>query len=122
MTDYEFKTQMQRLSDAFPSHYSSQQRTKLIFERVKDLDLGWFRKLVDRIILTNDPRFNFDEASRGERLARKQINLTTDLIRASEAISEQITDQGFANALAEFGTNSLLDAVFKKRGNTDAAK
>lgn len=117
MTTQEFKAETKRLIEIFPQHFSSQTRVQLIFERVKDLDIGWFRKCVDRMIITNDPRFNFDDAARGERLARKQVELTNDIIRAQEALAENISNQGLEKALAEVGASSLTDILrFKPTG------
>ena len=115
MLDYEFKKEISRLTEAFPQHFSSGTRIQLIFERIKDFEHSWLRKIVDRIILTNDPRFNFEEAARGERLAKKSLELTRDVIAASEAVSAQISENGLSEALKAFGVNSLTEAIFKNQ-------
>lgn len=110
----EFSAQISRLSGEFPQHFNSKGRVQLIFERVKDFEVAWLRKIVDRIILTNDPRFNFDDAARGERLSRKNTQLTQDVIAASDALSGQISEKGLSEALKAFGANSLLDVLNQK--------
>jgi hypothetical protein len=111
MLEKEFMIQANRLSEVFPQHFSSQQKLDLIFERVKDFEISWLRKVVDRIILSNDPRFDFDDATRAERIARNNVLLTKDLISAQEELSTKISDQGLSNALKNFGANSLLEAI-----------
>lgn len=113
MTFEEFSNQAARLSGEFPQHFNSKGRIQLIFERVKDFEESWLRKIVDRIILTNDPRFNFDEAARGERLSRKSSQLACDVIAASDALSDQISEKGLSEALKAFGAKSLTDAILR---------
>jgi len=114
MTEVEFKKQVTRLIEVFPQHFSSPTKMQLIFERVKDFEESWFRKLVERIILANDPRFDFDGAARGERLARKSVADTEAMLKLSDSLSQHVSENGLEDALKQFGAKSLTEAIFKR--------
>lgn len=114
MTQQEFTVSMARLVRVYGDKTFPEDRTRLIWDRVKDLDHSWLQKVVDRIILSNDPRFNFDEASRGERQAIRALKNTADMLAASDRLASFRTDDGLQKALDLFKVNSLMEAVFKK--------
>lgn len=50
MTSHEFNTQINRLKDCFTDRSYSDERMKVIWREVQDLDGKWFAKVVDRFI------------------------------------------------------------------------
>lgn len=124
MTDLEFKEQMKRLVLCFPKEYDSKPRIELIFERVKEFDQNWLRKIVDRIILSNKPDFDFDGAIRGQKLSNLNAQLTLDVIKASDFVGQNISENGLKTALDGFGAATLVEALRSpaKRSSTAPAK
>jgi hypothetical protein len=73
MTHYEFQSQMVRLVNQW-KHAFSEERTRLIFEAVSDMDLSWFTKLCNHMI--GDMRYaplvkDFREAAYKQRSSLK---------------------------------------------------
>lgn len=115
MTKQDFALQMIRLKDNYPQHYGSESKAMLIYERVKDLDVFWFKKTVERILLSGEPRFNFEDAAKNERLHRRSLEFNKDLELANERVKEQMTDEGFQKVLNQFNASSAWEAVLKSR-------
>lgn len=110
MTPKEFSEQIERLSNCFPSAFP-EERIKVIFRHIHDLDLSWWRQTVDRIIITNNPRLDIEEAVRAYRNARGSMKRANNVVAFHESIREQISDEGLSRALKLFGSNNLLDAI-----------
>jgi hypothetical protein len=111
MTQLEFEKQAKRLILAFGPESFNQERLKLIFLKVTDLDSSWFEKLVTTLILNGNQRIDFAELIAAEKAKRKSIELTKNVIEASEQIKSEISENGLSDVLKKFHANSLLDAI-----------
>lgn len=114
MTIIEFDSEYEKLADIYPLYFDNIIKKRVVYSYIVDLDKRWWAALVNRIILSSNPRLDIQDAAGGERRARKSVELTYDLLAAQDKLSDQISDRGLERALAQFGANSLLDAVFKK--------
>lgn len=117
MTTEEFKTLYDKLVKVYPFEFGNEIKEKAIFSYIKDLDKRWWSALVYRIILSSNPKIDISDAARGERNARKQAELTQNIISAQEMLSGNISNEGLEKALAEVGARSLTDILrFKPTG------
>lgn len=99
------------LIEIFPNEYSSKHKAQLIFEHVKELDLNWFIRKVDSIIMGSNRFFDWEEAARGERLALQRLKQTKEVLDAHEAMIKNSSESGLTNVLRKLGKKSLLDAI-----------
>lgn len=53
MSPQEFQTQVNRLSDTFGAHAYKTERTKMLWQDVRDFDAKWFEKLVGGLIASS---------------------------------------------------------------------
>lgn len=111
MTKIEFVTEYKRLLEEYPQQFSSKIRMELIERTVIELSAKWWANLVDRIIISNNPRLDVLEAARGETQALRSYRRTTDLLEALKRDSEHISDEGLANFLKKLGANDLTQAI-----------
>lgn len=109
----EFKFQMKRLSDQFGEKTFPESRVNLIWSHVSGFEIKWLARIVERMILSNDPRMNFAEVIASEKHARKQIQLTEDCNAAWDALTSNISDDGLARYLKKINANSLVEALEK---------
>lgn len=114
MTVAEFDREYAKIAEIYPTHFDNPIKKRTIYSYIVDLDAKWWFALVNRIILSSNPRVDIQDAAGGERRARKALELTNDMFAAQDNLSKEITDRGLKDALAKFGANSLLDAIFKQ--------
>lgn len=114
MMNYEFKVEYDKLVEVYPEQFKSPHKEKIIANYVKDLDAKWWRALVNRMILSSNPRLDIDEAARGERLAKEKLRATRELLSAQDRLSENISASGLSDTLKSLGVKSLLEAIEKK--------
>lgn len=113
MTTYEFKLEYDKLIEIYPQNFSSKFKEQAIFNYIKDLDVKWWKALVNRMILSSNPRLDIDDAARGERNARRRAQDTNAMLRLNDELSDKISATGLEDALKQVGANSLLDAISK---------
>jgi len=114
MTQQEFKIQSLRLITVFGNDIFNDSRMAVIYESIRDMEINWFRKIVDSMILNYDHRINFVELVKNERQRLKSLEFTNDVIESYEILNSQITDNGLSNALKKLGVKSLTEAITKK--------
>lgn len=113
MTQFEFTHNFTRLINTFGARAFPEERTKLIWKQICDMDTAWFSKLCDRIIgdMRQPPMVpDFREAAYKERQSRfnKEVDNTT-----REWTTEH---QGLTNILASYGgAKTLMQAVEYER-------
>lgn len=119
MTNYEFEAEYDKLSESNPLIYKNKTRKELIANCVKDLDVNWFKALVNRIVLNPMVRVDIDEAARGERIARAAIKRSQDESKAFENMTEKMSENGLQETLEKFNAKTVFEAVknFKKNLN-----
>lgn len=115
MTFEEFSNEYARLENDFKKEFGSDQRKILIAERVLMLKHSWWKRLVDRIIIQNNPRLDIDEAARAERLSQASNDLVNDTNAAIKSFKEKLSDGALDSFLKDFGANSLWDAIQKTK-------
>lgn len=113
MTELEFERNYKNLSEAFEA-FRSPIRKQMVAQRVMDLSERFWRALVERMIVSGNPRMDIEEACRGERMARFNADRVKQEISAIEAVSERMTAEGFEKTLKSFGATNLAEAVFGK--------
>ena len=113
MNKQEFREEYLKLIEEYPQVFESKTRMALIEKHVLHLDAKWWKSLVERIIITNNPRFDISEAARSETHAINAINRTRDTIEAYQRVTQGVTDEGLKTALNAFGAKSVWDAVSK---------
>ena len=113
MTPAEFKKEYDKLVQVYPRDFESTFIEIAIGKYIMDLEPRWWATLVNRIILSRNPRLDIEDVARGERLARQKVRDTNALIAMSEKMHKGISEAGLDNALKSFGANSLLDAIKK---------
>lgn len=109
MTKEEFWTEYKKLSNKYPGFYPPQDTIKLrvMFDMVKSFDHRWMVKNVSRIILQNNPVFDWKFAAAAEIKSRNSIARTDALLNRESETS----DNGLENALSKLGFNSLTDVL-----------
>jgi RNAse (barnase) inhibitor barstar len=116
MTQNEFKDGTKKLSEAFPNQFSKT-RQEIIWKYVKDLDASWWNKIVERVVVTHNVRFDFAESANNEKRYRASLRLVDDVVAAADRLKKELEHrQGLTNAIQEMGAENLMDAVLKKRG------
>lgn len=117
MTDPEFREQYRRLTDVHKMHFSSKEKMDTIWGYVQDLDVKWFSRIVDSIVMATDvrsERFDIGFAARAERNAKKaaaKAREVSDLVDAYD----NLNNQGLEKVLEEYKSGSLLEAVQKSQ-------
>ena len=111
MTTQEFENQYEKLVKVYPQVFGNDVKRTAVASYIKDLDARWWCALVNRMILSSNPRLDIEDAARGERLARKRVSDTEAMFKLSDKLQEKITDQGLDKALNVIGAQSLLDAI-----------
>lgn len=112
----DFREQYKRLSDVHPKQFNSGEKLNTIWEHVKDLDQDWFRRIVDNVVMSNDPwheRHDIGEAAKGERRARKAQELADGVIKLTENRTG-ISETGLTEVLNHLGVKSLSEAIEKR--------
>lgn len=110
MTEQEFQTEYDKLKSVY-ADFRNTFKEMAVAKAVKDMDAKWWRALVNRIILSSNPRLDIDDAARGERLAKKRAEDTKILLEASSVASEN----GLSDVLNRMGAGSLMEAVQKSK-------
>jgi len=114
MTIQEFKVYYDKLGEVYPNIFANQHKEKAVWAYIKDLDFKWWKNLAERMIVSSNPRFDIEDAARGERLARQKYLATKELMQAQERLSENISASGLSDTLKSLGVKSLLEAIEKK--------
>jgi hypothetical protein len=120
MTKYEFELEYDKLKQAFKPQFDATARMEAIAKTVMDLDHRWWKLLVQRMIVAYEPRLNIADAASGERRARRAIELSENLSRASEALTERIHTETLGQNLDKLGAGSLWEAIELVRKNKTA--
>lgn len=120
MTKYEFELEYDKLKQAFKPQFDAPARVEAIAKTVMDLDHKWWKALVQRMIVAYEPRLNIQDAASGERRAKKQIELTENLSRTTEALTAQIHTETLGQNLEKIGAGSLWEAIELVRKNKAA--
>lgn len=118
MNDIEFREQYKRLRECHPNIFAPKEKMDTIWYYVKDLDLNWFKKIVNHIVMANDVRsekYDIGAAAIAEMRSRKAQEFANNVIKMSELVSKRMSADGLENTLKHYGANSLLDAVEKSR-------
>ncbi len=110
MTNTEFESQYSKLEEINP-FYQKKVIKELIAECVRELDLLWFKRLVERILLNPGIRIDIGEAARTEKQARRAATDTRAMTQAFESLKENMSENGLKDVLKSMGVNSLLEAV-----------
>lgn len=113
MTDSEFLNQYKRLMDVFPNKFDSTAKSETVFKFVKDLEINWFEKLVDRIVMTPHGDVDIGESVAGERRARKSVEFANDVSRSMDCMFNKITEKGLEKTLGAYGSETLWEAIRK---------
>jgi hypothetical protein len=111
MTSAEFESQYKILAQTFGAQTFGPNRGALLFKYVSDLPAKWWVSIVERVILVNDPRFNFAEAAAGERRAVIGVRLQRETSEAHENLARNMSDAGMENTLKQFNASSLWQAI-----------
>jgi len=114
MNAREFKPLADMLIRHFGSQEFGEQRMQLIFERAKNIDEKWFRKIVNNVIIANRRNFDFDAAIRDEINYRIAVKLTEDTAVSASWARSEISDDGLNHHLQKIGAKSLFDAITRK--------
>lgn len=114
MTKVEFEKEYQKLEQQYPYEFGNQFKMPIVWNAVKDLKIEWWRALVYRIILSANPKFNIDEAARGERLAVQKIQHTEDMLALEQKAHSKIGD-ALTPLLKENKSSSLWELVKKQK-------
>ena len=111
MTLDEFTEIMKPAIAQFGANEFNQYRMKLIYTRVHKLDVSWLKSIIHQMCLQNNRFFDFDEAARNEFSNRNKQQNTINVVKALEALSEHLTDDGYIKAMRMFGATNFWDAV-----------
>ncbi|MEK6772358.1 MAG: hypothetical protein AABY64_00335 [Bdellovibrionota bacterium] len=120
MTELEFKREYKKLEDVFPQNFNSKFKEEAIANYIKDMDVRWWKALVNRMILSSNPRLDIDDAARGERIAKKRAEDTRAMLQLNDQLNEKISEDGLNNVLKNLGAKSLEEAVIKNKNNEGA--
>ena len=113
MTLQEFNREYQKLSDTYPQHFESEFRKKAIADFVVDLDYRFWASLVNRILVSGDPRLDIMEAAHGERNAKRRARDTLAYLDLQKSLGRYCTDNGLENVVESLGIKSLSDVISK---------
>ena len=112
MTREEFLNEYSKLEKNYGTQNFGRDRGVLLFNQIQDLPVSWLRQIVERILLENNPRFNFLEAVKSEKNAKLSVDRSSEVFAE---ISRRVeSERGLENALKAFGAKSLLEAIQKK--------
>lgn len=117
MNDLEFREQYKRLREVHPHYFGPQEKMNTTWEYVKNLDVDWFRHLVDRLVMAQDPKrkdLDIGEAAVSERRNRKNLAFAEDVAAAAKSW-QGITEKGLEKVLEKYRAGSLFDAILKSR-------
>lgn len=115
MTPEEYIFQYERLCDVFPNKFENPTKMDTVFKFVQDLEIDWFRKLVDRIVMTPHGNIDIGEEVAGEKRTRKSIEFADDVNKALDVLHGRITPLGLKKVLDAYQVKTLWEAVEKSR-------
>lgn len=117
MTVEQFKQEYEKLAKTY-IEYKNPFKEDAIASVVIDLDFNWWKSMVTQLLISkyrNGKEINIDEAARGERMAKKNIELTENMLKLDSIIKQkEMTPKGLENALKKMGAGSLLETLYKK--------
>ena len=119
MTKVEFVTEYKRLIEEYENIFKSKNRMALIEQAVMPLSHKWWKGVVDRIIISNNPKMDIYDAARSEAIAINAIKRTKENIEAYEYLTKGITDEGLKGALNAFGAKSIWEAILTSKSKND---
>lgn len=114
MTNYEFKAEYDKLVEVYPQNFNSDHKQLAIWSYVKDLEIRWWKALVNRMILSSNPRIDIEDAGRGERIAKQRERDTKAMFQLQDQLQDKISENGLEEVLEKLGKKSLVDAIFDK--------
>lgn len=110
----EFHRQMDRLQTHFGSWSYKIDDRRLIFSRVNELEIKWLTKMVDKLILENLSKPNWQEMIQHEKTRIR--NEKESSLRKAEAIqwSQIQSNEGLEKVVRSIGATSLQDAIERR--------
>lgn len=115
MNDLEFSEQYKRLQVVHPNYFGTQEKMATIWHFVGDMDVRWFKSLVDRIIMANRAdKIDIGEAVANERRNRKSVAFA-EAVSAATKTWANMTEKGLENVLEKYKATNLLEAVRKSQ-------
>ncbi len=117
MDEGKFRDQYARLKDVHPQLFGSVEKMTTTWSFVQDLDIDWFTRFCDRIVMAMNPRsdeFDIGKAASGERRHRRSVQFAEDVSAATKNWN-RCTEEGLGNVLAKYKSGSLVDAIEKSR-------
>lgn len=114
MNDLEFREQYKRLRETHPMKFEPTEKLNTIWRFVQDMEVAWFKSLVDRIVMSSRGDLDIGEAVAAERRHRKSKEFADSVCAATNAW-QGVTEKGLDNVLGKYGAGSLADAVLKSR-------
>ena len=118
MTKMEFLDHYKKLLSEYPQQFESKYRMELIEKTVIGLPVRWWESLVERIIITNNPRLDIHEAAAGERRALNSVRRTQETLAAYDVVMANISDSGLGDALRSHGAKCLWEAIVNTKPET----
>ena len=113
MNDLEFREQYKRLKEVHPNTYENNEKALTVWRFVKDMEIDWFKSLVDRVVLSNrGDKIDIGEAVASERRHRASIKFADDVIETLR-LRNNISDNGLENVLKRYEFESLIDCLYQ---------
>lgn len=115
MNDLEFREQYKRLKEVHPYTYENNEKALTIWRFVKDMEIDWFKNLVDRIVLSNrGDKIDIGEAVAAERRSRASVKFADDVIE-SLRLRNNISEKGLENVLDKYKLKSLVECLSQNK-------
>jgi hypothetical protein len=118
MTENDFKKQYARLVEVHPKLYSTKEKMTTIWDHVRDLDSDWLRRIVDSIVMANDPyqeKYDIGYAAQSERRANRSKQFVDDVTNSIHEVNKKISSNGLSKTLGELGSDTVWDAITKTK-------
>lgn len=116
MTFAEFSKPYAELADAFGQQNFNPKRGTLLFKYVSDLPTYWWRGLVERMIIENNPKLNIAEAANSERKTANSAKRAQEESEAAQNLLRNASDASLKNMKQQYGSNSILELMQKMKG------
>lgn len=98
----EFLVHYKELGEAFGSQNFNAKRGALMFKFVADLERTWWGRIVEQMIITNNPKFAIAEAAQAERRAINSAKRAKEESEAAEALLRNASQSGHEKAMELF--------------------
>lgn len=116
MTKEEFQQNYKKLADLYPSQFASKDKAQALANEVKDLSGEWFEKLVNKIIVANDPFMKYMPLIEAEKRRVNQEFSTSEQAKDFEEMRKRSTPYGLEALKRQHGAESAWDLVEKMKG------